>query len=184
VEWFTSFEDAWAAFLRRGVPLESFWDEFADDPDAVLEGLLIVPPPALKRAALRVQGELEEVAGLRIVPHHFLHVALPHDDEVLELEPFEVAVARLNCFPRAIVAEVQSAALDGLDAPATFLPHLSLAYVETPIDPGPVREVLEPLRVTELGSFVVEEIVHVRIPAAKSTVLSPWTVAERTSLRR
>ena len=183
-DWFTSFDDAWSAFLRRDVPLESFWDEFADDPEAVLDGWLIVPPPELKRAALRVQGGLEELAGLRLVPHDFLHVALPHGDEVLELEPFEVVVARVNCFPRAVVAEVESAALDGLDAPATFLPHLSLAYVEAPIDPGPVRELLEPLRATELGSFVVDEIVGVRVPAAKSTVLSPWTVVERTSLRR
>jgi hypothetical protein len=184
VDWFTSFDDAWAAFLCRDGALESFWDGLADDPGAVLEAWLIVPPHELKRAVLRVQGTLEEVAGLRVVPHHFLHVSLPHDDAVLELEPFEVAVARLNCFPRAIVAEVESAALDGLDAPATFLPHLSLAYVEAPIDPGPVREVLEPLRATELGSFVVGEIVRVAVPAAKSTVLSPWTVVERTSLRR
>ena len=183
-DWFTSFDDAWSAFVRRDVPLESFWDGFADDPDAFLDAWLLVPPPELKRAALRVQGVLEEVAGLRIVPHHFLHVSLPHDDEVLELEPFEVVFARLNCFHCAVVAEVQSGALDGLDAPETFLPHLSLAYVEKPIEPGPVRELLAPIRATELGAFLVDEIVRVRVPAAKSTILSPWTVVDRISLRR
>jgi 2'-5' RNA ligase len=181
-EWFTSFDDAWEAFLRRDEPLESFWDGFADDPDTVIDAWLIVPPADVKRAALRVQGELEEVRGLRIVPHDFLHVALPHGAEFDG--PFEVSVAGVNCFHCAAVAEVASPALDRLDAPETFLPHLSLAYVEAPIDPAPVRDVLAPIRATELGSFVVEEIVRVRVPAAKATILDPWTVVERMRLRR
>jgi hypothetical protein len=181
-EWFTSFDDAWEAFLRRNTPLESFWDDLADNPDAVLDAWLIVPPPELKHAALRVQGELEEVRGLRIVPHHFLHVSLPHGAELDG--PFEVSVAGVNCFHCAAVAEVASPALDRLDAPETFLPHVSLAYVEVPIDPAPVRDVLAPHRAIELGSFVVEEIVRVRVPAAKATILDPWTVVERVRLRR
>jgi 2'-5' RNA ligase len=181
-ELFTSFEDAWAAFLRREEPLESFWNERPDDPDAVVDAWLIVPPPELKRAALRVQGELEDLAGLRIVPHHFLHVTLPHAHELEE--PFDVSVRCVNCFPDAVVAEVESKTLDGLDAPETFLPHVSLAYVERPVDPEPVREVLAPLRGSALGSFVVDEVVRVRVPAAKATILDPWTVVERLSLRR
>jgi len=181
-EWFTSFEDAWEAFLRREEPLESLWDDLADDPDATVDAWVIVPPPDVKRAALRVQGELEPVPGLRIVPHHFLHVALPHAHE-LEA-PFEVSVDRVNCFHDAVVAEVASEALAELDAPETFLPHLSLAYVERPVDSGPVRETLAPLRGSVLGAFAVDEVVRIRVPWAKSTVLEPWTVVERLSLRR
>jgi hypothetical protein len=143
---------------------------------------VIVPPPELKRAVLRVQGTLEEGPGLRIVPHHFLHVSLPRAHELEE--PFEVSVARVNCFPAAVVAEVGSETLDALDAPETFLPHLSLAYVERPVEPGPVRKIVAPLRDTAFGSFVVDEVVRVRVPAAKATILEPWTVAERLSLRR
>jgi 2'-5' RNA ligase len=131
---------------------------------------------------MRVQGELEEVGGLRIVPHHFLHVTLPHAHELEK--PFEISARRMNCFHDAVVAEVASEALAGLDAPETFLPHLSLAYVERPVEPGPVREALAPLRDSALGSFVVDEVVRVRVPWAKSTILEPWTVVERLSLRR
>jgi 2'-5' RNA ligase len=179
---FTSFEDAWEAFLRRDQPLESFWSELPDDADAFVDAWLIVPPPELKRAVLRVQGELEDVRELRIVPHHFLHVSLPHAHQLEE--PFEVSVARVNCFPAAVVAEVESEALDALDAPETFLPHLSLAYVERPVEAGPVRGAVEPLRDNAFGSFPVDEVVRVRVPAAKATILEPWTVVERLSLRR
>jgi hypothetical protein len=179
---FTSFEDAWEAFLRRHEPLESFWGELADDAGAFVDAWLIVPPPELKRVAMRVQGELEDVRGLRIVPHHFLHVSLPHVHQLEE--PFEISVVRVNCFPAAVVAEVASATLGAVDTPETFLPHLSLAYVERPVEPGPVRAIVEPLRDTSFGSFVVDEVVRVRVPAAKATILEPWTVVERLSLRR
>jgi 2'-5' RNA ligase len=153
-----------------------------DDADAFVDAWVIVPPPELKRAVLRVQGALEDAPGLRIVPHHFLHVSLPHAHELEKL--FEVSVARVNCFPAAVVAEVESETLDALDAPETFLPHLSLAYVERPVEPGPVRAIVEPLRDTVFGPFLVDEVVRVRVPAAKATILEPWTVAERLSLRR
>lgn len=179
---FTSFEDAWEAFLRRDEPLESFWNDLPDDADTFVDAWLIVPPPELKRAVLRVQGALEDVRGLAIVPHHFLHVSLPHAHELEK--PFAVSVARANCFPAAVVAEVESQTLDALDAPETFLPHLSLAYAERPVEPGPVRAIVEPLRDTSFGSFVVDEVVRVRVPAAKATILEPWTVVERLSLRR
>jgi hypothetical protein len=100
------------------------------------------------------------------------------------VEPFEVSVARVNCFPAAVVAEVESETLDALDAPETFLPHLSLAYVERPVEPGPVRAIVEPLRDTAFGPFLVDEVVRVRVPAAKATIFEPWTVVERLSLRR
>jgi hypothetical protein len=179
---FTSFEEAWEAFLQRDEPLESFWNDLPDDADTFVDAWLIVPPPELKRAVLRVQGALEDVRGLAIVPHHFLHVSLPHAHELEK--PFAVSVARANCFPAAVVAEVESQTLDALDAPETFLPHLSLAYAERPVEPGPVRAIVEPLRDTAFGSFVVDEVVRVRVPAAKATILEPWTVVERLSLRR
>jgi hypothetical protein len=187
-EFFTSFEDAWVAFVDRVEPLESFWDEFPDEPDFVAEGWLIVPPPEIKRAALGVQAALE-LPGLRIVPHHFLHVWLrgaygPDLDELLGLAPFELRLPRLTCFHTAVVAEVESEELAAIEAPAVFLPHLSLAYVELPVDPAPIRDGLAPRRNTNLGSFVVEELLHVRVPAAKSTVLEPWEVVERVPLRR
>jgi hypothetical protein len=185
-ELFTSFADAWEHFLERDEPLESFWNEFPDDPTAALDVWLVVPPPAVKREALRVQGALEEIGGLRIVPHHFLHLALPDEqvEALAEHGPFTVRCERMNCFPAAVVAEVESEALDELDAPATFLPHVSLAYVELPIRPDPVRDALVPLRRTGLGAFEVDELVRARVPAAKSTVVQPWTVVERASLRR
>ena len=167
-EWFTSFESAWEAFLRRDDPLESFWSDLPDDPGALVDAWLIVPPPDLKRAVLRVQGGLEDVRGLRIVPHHFLHVTLPHVHELEE--PFEVSVNRVNCFPAAIVAEVESDRLDRLDVPETFLPHVSLAYVERPVDPGPVRAAVSPLRDAAFGSFVVGPVTP---PAVVDGVVSP-----------
>lgn len=188
-EFFTSFEDAWAYFLARDEPLESFFDQFAAEPDLVAEGWLIVPPAEVKRAALRVQVALEDVRGLRIVPHHFLHVWLRDGqgadiEKLLEGPPFEVALPRLNCFHTAIVAEAVSPRLREVDAPEQFLPHQTLAVVELPIEPDAVRDVLVRLRETSLGSFVVEELVRVRFPAGRTTVLEPWTIVERVRLPR
>ena len=90
----------------------------------------------------------------------------------------------MNCFHTAVVAEVDSARLDRLDAPDTFLPHLSLAYVDAPLAAQPVREALVPLRELSLGTFSVDELVRVRLPAGRTTVIQPWTVVERASLRR
>lgn len=187
--WFTSFDDAWSSFLARTEPLESFFDEFPDDPSLVAEGWLIVPPPEVKREALFLQAELEGIPGIVIVPQHFLHVWLsgehgPDLEQLLELGPFSVSLARLNCFHPAVVAEVESPELDRVDAPETFLPHLSLAYVQRPIVADPVREVLLPLRDLSLGTFIVNELMRVRVPAGRTTILQPWTVVERASLRR
>jgi len=71
-----------------------------------------------------------------------------------------------------------------LDAPDTFLPHLSLAYVDRPIEAQPVREALAPFRELSLGTFIVDKLVRVRLPLGRTSVLQPWTVVERASLRR
>ena len=68
----------------------------------------------------------------------------------------------MTCFHTAIVAEP----LTALPAPPTF------------------RDLLVPLRDSALGSFVVEELVRVRIPVGRTTVLEPWEVTERVALRR
>ena len=187
-EWFTSFDDAWSSFLARSEPLESFFDEFPEDTSFVAEAWLVVPPPEVKREAVRLQSKLEDVPGLAVVPHHFLHVSIsdngPELDDLSELGPFELRLGRVNCFPTAVVAEVESTELDRVAAPATFLPHLSLAYVVEPTAVDPVREAVLPLREVSLGSFVVDELVRVQVPASRTTILQPWTVVERGSLRR
>jgi hypothetical protein len=187
-EWFTSFDDAWSSFLARTEPLEPFFDEFPEDPSFVAEDWLVVPPPQVKREAVRLQSELEDVPGLVVVPHHFLHVSIsdngPDLDDLRELGPFELRLARVNCFPTAVVAEIESTDLDRVDAPATFLPHLTLACVAKHTAVEPVREAVLPLREVSLGSFVVDELVLVQVPAARTTILQPWTVVERGSLRR
>ena len=183
---FTSFADAWAQFLERDEPLESFWNEFPDDPTAALDVWLVVPPPEVKREALRVQGALEEIGGLRIVPHHFLHLALPDEqvDALAEHGPFAVRCERPELLSgrsrgRGRVRGARRARR------ARNLPSARLARVRRAADPsGPVREALVPLRRTGLGAFEVDELVRARVPAAKATVLQPWTVVERASLRR
>jgi len=186
-ERFTSFDDAWSSFLARSEPLESFFDEFPEDTSYVAEAWLVVPPPEVKREAVRLQSALEDVPGLVVVPHHFLHVSIgdgPDLDDLRELGPFELRLAAVNCFPAAVVAEIDSTELDRVDAPATFLPHLSLAYVEKPTAADPVRKAVLPLRDVSLGSFVVDELVRVQMPASRTAILQPWSVVERASLRR
>lgn len=188
-EWFTSFDDAWSSFLARTEPLESIFDEFPDDPSALAEGWVILPPPEIKHEAMRLQGELEGIAGLVAVPEHFFHVWVrgeqgPDLEPLFELGPFTLSLARLTCFHTAVVAEVEAPGLDRLDAPDTFLPHLSLAYVRAPLAVEPVREALVPFRERSLGTFVVDDLVRVRLPVGRTTVLQPWTVVERAALRR
>ena len=188
-EWFTSFDDAWSYFLARTEPLEPFFEEFPEDPSSVAEGWVIVPPPEVRDEAMRLQAELEGIPGIVPVPEHFFHVWLrgehgPDLEPLLELGPFTLNLARLNCFHTAVVAEVDSPGLERLDAPETFLPHLSLAYVGTPLAALPVREALVPFRELSLGTFIADELVRVRLPAGRTTILQPWTVVERASLRR
>lgn len=188
-EWFTGFDQAWAHFLARREPLESFFAQFEDDPEAVADGWLIVPPPEVKREALRVQSALEGVPGLELVPHHFLHVWIrgtahgPDPSELAELTPFELEYRLLNCFHNAVVVEATSDVFARVDAPPTFLPHLTVAVVRGEPDPGPVRAAVEPLRGVELGSDLVEELVRVRFPASTTTIFQPWTMLERAGRR-
>jgi hypothetical protein len=181
-EYFESFDDAWRAFLARTDPLEIFYDEFAG---GAFDGevWVIQPPLEVKRAALRMQGDLEAFDFLELVPHHFLHVAVP-DEAVRELdEPVELEYARVNCFHTAIVAEVHAPALRALDPRPTFLPHMSLAYVRRPAPPDDLRWVLEPLRETTFGLQRVEEVLRVHVELSRESGLQPWTIVDRVHAR-
>ena len=177
-EHFESFDDAWGAFLARTEPLESFYDEFGG---GAFDGevWVIQPPLEVKRAALRVQGELEAFDFLDLVPHHFLHVSL-RDNAAREFTaPVELTFARVNCFPTAVVAEVDAPALESLDPDPTFLPHMSLAYVRRPVPADELRRVLEPLRDTAFGAQRADEVLRIHVKLSRERGLQPWTVVDR-----
>jgi hypothetical protein len=187
-ELFTSFDAAWSHFLQRSEPLESFFDQFPEDEAYELDGWLIIPPPDVKREALRLQGSLEEVAALEPIPHHFLHVWLRGasgvDVEALaDGEPFRLAYSKVNCFHTAVVVEAHAARLGEVAAPPEFLPHMTIAVIRGEPDAEPVRDAVLPLRDADLGATVVDELTHVRMPASRTTVLQPWTVSGRRALR-
>src|SRR5262249_22092069 len=114
--YFESFADAWAAFLARAEPLEGFYEEFRG---AAFDGevWVIAPTPEVKRAALRVQGELERFDFLELVPHHFLHVSVAPVlvENLGTTGAIDLTYARVNCFHTAVVAEVEAPALHALD---------------------------------------------------------------------
>jgi hypothetical protein len=142
---------------------------------------VIQPSLEVKRAALRVQGELEQLDFLELVPHHFLHVSVP-DAAVPELGTtglIELECARVNCFHTAVVAEVDAPALRALDPRPTFLPHMSLAYVSRAAAPDELRRALEPLRETTFGRQRVEEVLRVHVELSRESGLRPWTIVDR-----
>jgi hypothetical protein len=147
---------------------------------------VIQPSLEVKRAALRVQGELEQLDFLELVPHHFLHVAVP-DAALATLGAtgvIELEYARVNCFHTAVVAEVDAPALRALDPRPTFLPHMSLAYVTRPAAPGELPGVLEPLRETKFGRQRVEEVLRVHVELSRESGLQPWTIVDRVQSAR
>ena len=179
-EYFESFDAAWAHFLARDEPLESFYDEFRGGAFAG-EVWLIEPTPEVKRAALRVQGELERFDFLELVPHHFLHVSVG-DAAVCGLDPdspIELAYTRVTCFHTAVVAEVDAPGLRALEPERTFLPHLTLAVVTRPADAGGLREVLRELRDTPLGAQRLDEVLRVHVELSRERGLQPWQVLDR-----
>ena len=177
-EYFTSFDDAWRAFLARDEPLEMFYDEFAG---GAFDGevWVIEPSPEVKRAALRIQGELERFDFLELVPHHFLHVSVPDAAARAFDGPIDLEYARVNCFHTAVVAQVESPALRALDPTPTFLPHMTLAVVQRPEAPDELRRVLEPLRATSFGRQHVDEVLRIHVALSRERGLQPWTVVDR-----
>ena len=140
---------------------------------------MIQPPLEVKRAALRVQGELEAFDFLELVPHHFLHVSVSAA-AVRELAaPVDLEFVRVNCFHTAVVAEVDAPALRALDPRPTFLPHMTLAVVRRPALADGLRRVLEPLRDTPFGRQRADEILRIHVELSSERGLQPWSVVER-----
>jgi hypothetical protein len=129
-----------------------------------------VPPPDVKRAALHLQAELEPFDFLLLLPHDWLHVTVP--------EPIGSATlryVRVNCFPDAVVVEV-----DGLAAEGTFLPHMTLALVTRAVPPDELREALTPLRDAVLGEQRVTETIRVAFELDRDALFEqPYRVLDR-----
>jgi hypothetical protein len=113
------------------------------------------------------------------VPHHFLHVSVRQSLVRAFDTPVDLAYGRVNCFPTAVVAEVQAPKLHVFDPDPQFLPHMSLAYVKRPAPPDELRRVLEPLRDTPLGMQDVEELLRVHVKLSREGGLEPWSVVDR-----
>ena len=192
-EFFTSFEDAWTSFLTRDDPLESFYDQFPDDPDHVLSGWLVEPATEVKASALALQERLAHIGWLDPTPEHFLHTWIGLHSRIgdasrrwADIPHFRATYERVNCFHTAVVLEVggevrQLVAGTPNDVP-TFLPHLTVAVVREPAPPGELRDVLVSLRDEGFGEHDVEDVTLVSFPCARTTVYQPWTVLGRQPL--
>ena len=181
---FTSFDEAWSAFLQREEPLEDFYAPFPDEPDATVDAWLLVPGPAVTRAALDLQRAFANLPWLVMIPEHFLHVSLRDDVDWTQAPPLTLRYARVNCFHDAVVAEVQCDELRRFVGDPLFLPHLSVAYVAEPREPGAVREALVGVRDSVLGEETASEVLRCRVPVSKATLLQPWQVLERVRLEQ
>jgi hypothetical protein len=163
---YTSFDDAWSDFLARDDYLEDF---FSCDDELAVDTWWVVPSPAIKRAALLVQSELERFDFLTLMPHDWLHVTVPGP-----IAPAHLAFARVNCFPKAVVVEVR-----GLPAEGTFLPHLTLALVTRAAPPHDLRAGLQLLRDVRLGEQDATETIRVQHPLSRERLFEPYTVVDR-----
>ncbi len=193
-EFFTSFEDAWSFFLGRTEPLEDFFEDFSQDEDSSLEGWVVAPPAHVTLAAGNIQDTLSDLDWLVPVPDHFLHIWIGVAERIgdawerwRKIEPFAIEYARVTCFHSAVVVEIEGplrrlVAGTPNDLPS-FLPHMTVAVVREPRAPGELRDALLPLRDSRLGEQVVSEVKRVRFPAARTTLLRPWTVEQLVSLR-
>jgi hypothetical protein len=179
---FDSFDEAWADFVAREEPLESFWGSLPDDADAMDRCWLILPPLEVKEAVRTVQESFAGLDWVAPVPDHFLHVSAPPNAvEWGTLAPFAVTYRRVNSFHDAVVVEVHADPSVPFP-PAPFLPHLSIGYFRRAERPDALRDALMPQRETELGSGVVDEVVVCDVPVAKSRYLEPWRLVERIRL--
>jgi hypothetical protein len=178
-ELFESFDEAWAYFLGRNEPLDDF---FAGFPAEEFEGdaWVIEPPADVKAAAAELQQPLARFDWLKVVPSHFLHVALPGAPGVVPAP--ELEYRHVTCFHVAVVVEVDAPALKRLYPRKTFLPHLTLAVTTRPADPHELREVLRPRREAYVGRQEATEALHVSFPFSRERLFEPWTVSERAAL--
>lgn len=179
---FASFDEAWSHFLARRQPLESFYAELPDDPDATIVIWIAVPPERVVGAALRLQRAFAHFGWIAPLPRHFLHVTLRAGLDWAALGPFGAEYGPVGCFHDAVVAEVRAPAVEASVADPLFRPHLSLGYFREPHDPEPLRQALSPLRDVTLGRGTVTAVQRVRVPVAKSRLLEPWTALETVDL--
>jgi hypothetical protein len=176
-ELFHSYEEAWASFLAREEPLESFWDALPHELDASARCWLIIPPLDVKEAVREVQGAFRDLDWVAPVARDFLHVSAPSSAAAWgDVTPFAITYDRVNCFHDAVIVEAH--AEGGPFPPAPFLPHLSIGYFRRAAEPAALRDVLVPLREVELGAGVVEEVVVCDVPIAKSRFFEPWDVVD------
>ena len=188
---FTSYDEAWSFFLGREEPLEDFFVEFPEAP-AWLDVWLLLPSERLADEVAELQLELTGLDGLRPVPRHFLHVSVAHDGGTGPpplIGAVEAMVGPVTCFHEAVVLEVHAERLPELARhldpgrePATFLPHLSVAYVEGRPDPAAIRDALEPLRSRRPIGERFREVTRCLVPASRTTILDPWRVVETAPL--
>src|ERR1051326_4399253 len=181
-ELFESFDDAWEHLVRRREPLEDFFDSF---PAEEFEGLawVIEPPPAVKAVAVELQRRLTGFDWLRLVPEHFLHVAVPvSGHELRGRGPFELEYRGVTCFHDAVVVQVEAPSLRKVVAAPTFLPHLTLAITTREERPDELREVVAGLRGATLGRDEATEAIRIAFPFSRERLLEPWTVRERVRL--
>ena len=143
----------------------------------------------MKAAAVELQRTFAQLEWITPTPAHFMHVTIGHGggDSFAGIGPFEIAYRRVNCFNEAVVVEVAGdgprrlAERHGVPG-RLFLPHLTVGYVRSANAPDRLREILPPLRNLNLGVQRVEEVVLCRVPAARTTILEPWTVVKSVQL--
>ena len=203
---FTTFDEAWRFFLDRDHELEDFFASFPVADEYVLGWLLPVEPslrPAIARVQESF-AQLDWITPLRAdFLHVWIGAAAvaQHRPEAAEIasaveaaghlwadiEPFDLLYPRVNCFHDGVVAETRG---DGpqrllsrlVDAGVsrvpmdTFLPHLTLGVFNAPGDPKTLRDVLVPLRETELGRQRVTEALLCMVPGSRTTILDQWEV--------
>jgi hypothetical protein len=189
---FSSFDEAWAAFLERDEPLEDFFAGFPEE-EAYLTVWLTLPGPAVQAEATAVQQGLAGIEGLRPNPTHWLHVSLGpgrEDDldrvreRLRDFGSFNVAYGPATCFHEALVLEVHSDRMTDLARTIDperdlllFLPHVSVAYVAGTPEPGPSREKLIQLRDRPPVRERISEVQLCVVLVMRSKLLTPWRVA-------
>ena len=180
---FESFDEAWEYFLRRSEPLEDFFDSFpADEFDG--EAWVIEPSPAVKAAAADLQRPLAAFDWLRVLPEHFLHVALlVPGAELRGRGPFELEYRVVTCFHDAVVVQVEAPSLQAIDPRPTFLPHMTLAITTREAPPAELRDVVVGMRAATLGRDEATEAIRIGFPFSRDRLLEPWTVRERIQLK-
>lgn len=192
-ELFSSFEEAWAAFLSREEPLEDFVGSLPVE-ESFLSVWHAPPGEAAAAEAAVVQDGLSGLRGLRMTPRHWLHVSLAVGrvadpavvrERLLGFGSFEAEYGPATCFHDALVLEVRSdrfaevvRAVDPERDLTFFLPHLSVAYVDGSPGPEPARERLLHLRDRPRVVDRVSEVHLCVVPIARDRILTPWrTVA-------